>query len=59
MKTLLALFTTFALFSGVHAQPNTQTVRGRIVDAQSEFPLAGVNITLLDTDPQLYYSHSN
>ncbi len=33
------------------AQSLTQTVRGRLTDAQSGFPLAGANIIVLHTDP--------
>ncbi len=35
------------------AQTVKQTVQGRIVDAQSGFPLLGVNIIVLNTDPLL------
>lgn len=33
------------------AQSATQTIRGQIMDAQSKFPLAGVNVVVLNTDP--------
>ena len=51
MKTLFSfLLITFCLVT-TQAQQRTQTVRGRIVDTQSEFPLTGVNVIVLDTDP--------
>ncbi|MEQ9438755.1 MAG: TonB-dependent receptor [Cyclobacteriaceae bacterium] len=46
------LFLIFGLLSpSLLAQSATQTLRGQIVDAQSKFPLAGVNIIVLDSDP--------
>ncbi|MGB3777301.1 MAG: TonB-dependent receptor [Tunicatimonas sp.] len=52
MKTLLlSLFISLLTLTQALAQPRTQTVRGRIVDTQSEFPLAGVNVVVLDSDP--------
>ncbi len=40
--------------SSLYAQsPATQTIRGRIVDTQSEFPLTGVNVIVLGTDPMI------
>ena len=49
-------------FAGI-AQDITQTVRGKVVDQQSEMPLPGVNVILIDstqnkgttTDAQGYY----
>ena len=40
-----------SLPSASFAQTATQTVRGRIVDAQSGSPLPGVNVVVLNTDP--------
>ena len=51
MKTLFSYLLVTICFATAHAQPSTQTVRGRIVDTQSEFPLTGVNVVVLGTDP--------
>ena len=51
---LLAIAISIFFFSfpgSSFAQTATQTVRGRIVDAQSESPLPGVNVVVLNTDP--------
>lgn len=37
--------------STTKAQEFTQTIRGRVVDAQSKYPLAGANIVLLESEP--------
>mgnify|MGYP001627122937 CR=1 FL=1 len=37
--------------STLQAQEFTQTIRGKVVDAQSKYPLAGANIVLLDSEP--------
>ena len=50
MKHLFSLLTLMLLGYAALAQ-RTQTVRGRIEDAQSDFPLTGVNVVVLDTDP--------
>ncbi len=51
MKTLLSfLLITFCLATA-QAQQRTQTVRGRIVDTQSDFPLTGVNVVVLGIGP--------
>ncbi|MEO0333753.1 MAG: carboxypeptidase-like regulatory domain-containing protein [Bacteroidota bacterium] len=56
------LFFTFVIFfawisifvSSLYAQnPATQTIRGQIVDTQSDFPLTGVNVIVLGTDPMI------
>ena len=51
MKTLYLLLFVITFFSQAQTQPSTQIVRGRITDAQSEFPLTGVNVFVLGTDP--------
>lgn len=51
MKTLFSLFLVVFCLAAAQAQQRTQTVRGRIVDTQSEFPLTGVNVVVLGTDP--------
>lgn len=35
----------------IQAQEFTQTIRGKVVDAQSKYPLAGANIVLIDSEP--------
>ncbi len=42
---LLCAFCMFSLIS--YAQP-TQTVRGKVVDSESQYPLIGVNVVLID-----------
>ncbi len=51
-RILLVLPILFFLgfFSSVSAQL-TQTVRGVVVDAESQYPLIGVNVIVLDSDP--------
>ena len=49
MPVFFFLFTTNTLVS----QPITQVIRGKIVDNESQSPLAGVTITVMDTNPQL------
>jgi hypothetical protein len=51
MKTLLLLFVSLLTLAEAPAQTRTQTVRGRIVDTQSEFPLTGVNVVVLNSNP--------
>ena len=51
MKTLFSLLLITFCLATAQAQQRTQTVRGRIVDTQSEFPLTGVNVIVLGTDP--------
>ncbi|MDH5366096.1 MAG: carboxypeptidase-like regulatory domain-containing protein [Cyclobacteriaceae bacterium] len=55
MKTriLLTLLIAGTLQSVLHAQELTQTIRGRIVDDVSEFPLLGATIFIAETDPIL------
>ncbi|MEM6842507.1 MAG: TonB-dependent receptor [Bacteroidota bacterium] len=52
---LILIFAWISIFvSSLYAQdPATQTIRGQIVDAQSDFPLTGVNVIVLDTDPMI------
>lgn len=53
MKNLQLLLSSILLLGTLSttAQELTQTIRGRVVDAQSKFPLTGANIILQDTDP--------
>jgi hypothetical protein len=48
--TLLLLFLT-ALFGQAFAQGPTQTIRGTVLDKQSEIPLIGANVELVSIDP--------
>ncbi|MGD1892999.1 MAG: TonB-dependent receptor domain-containing protein [Cyclobacteriaceae bacterium] len=52
---LVLIFSWIIIFvSSLYAQnPATQTLRGQIVDAQSKFPLVGVNVIVLDTEPMI------
>ena len=51
MKYLVSvLFFTLWISAG-YAQERTQTIRGRIVDSQSGFPLPGVNVTVVGATP--------
>lgn len=51
--TTLLLMCTFI----VAAQENpTSTIRGSVVDAQSDFPMPGVTVILLNTDPVKRYN---
>jgi hypothetical protein len=48
---LLALIISFLTSLG-YGQSLTQTIRGKIVDADSKYPLPGATIILLNSDPQ-------
>jgi hypothetical protein len=50
MRFLLLLFGLFSAFV-VQAQPLFQTIRGRIIDKDSQAPLIGATVTVLNTDP--------
>jgi len=47
---VLPILLVLGIFSNVDAQL-TQTVRGVIVDAESQYPLIGVNVVVLDSNP--------
>ncbi len=51
MRFLCSLFLLTISLTAALAQQRTQTVRGRIVDTQSNFPLTGVNVVVVGTDP--------
>lgn len=51
MKNIKLWLFAIILFGSVQAMSQTQVVKGKIYDAQSEFPLFGANIILLDSDP--------
>ncbi len=51
MKTLLFIFSfLFAIFSIADSQP-IQNITGRVVDAESQAPLSGANVMILETGP--------
>ncbi len=39
--------------TSIQAQSLTQTIRGQLVDTQSEFPLVGANVIVLGTEPMI------
>ncbi|MDP2384796.1 MAG: TonB-dependent receptor [Bacteroidota bacterium] len=53
-KNTLILITTLLSFfyTGLFAQSNTQTVKGTVIDKQSQTPLPGVSIIILSSNPQ-------
>ncbi len=54
MKRLLFLFIAFLISSTIDAQLTeitTTTVRGVVIDKQSQFPIPGATIVLMDSDP--------
>jgi hypothetical protein len=54
MKTItLIIASVFLLISNSKAQESVQTVRGRVVDADTNQPLPGVNVVLSDTNPPI------
>ncbi|MBC8048449.1 MAG: TonB-dependent receptor [Fimbriimonadaceae bacterium] len=54
MKKLLLSITVLVLItSNTFAQNFTQTIRGQVLDKESQSPIPGVNIIILDSDPLL------
>lgn len=53
MRLFFAITFLLACFQMVNAQSLNQTIKGRIVDAQSEAPIVGVTVMILNTDPPL------
>ncbi|MCF6346926.1 MAG: carboxypeptidase-like regulatory domain-containing protein [Flavobacteriaceae bacterium] len=51
MRYIIFILTLFLLTIMVSAQQLTQTIKGKVVDQDSEVPLPYVNVVLLDTDP--------
>ncbi len=49
---LLITLSLFCFYSGFSQANLKQTLRGVVVDRETQIPLPGVNIILLDTDPQ-------
>lgn len=53
-RTVLLLIFTFAFFlTKLQAQKPAQTVRGTIFERETEFPLPGATVVILNTNPQL------
>lgn len=50
---LLSFILLFISINLVHAQINTQTVRGTVIDQESTIPLIGAAVLILDSDPQI------
>lgn len=50
-KTSLVFALFFLIVSFSFAQTLTQTVKGKVVDAETEAPLLGANVLVLDSDP--------
>ncbi|MGB0523555.1 MAG: carboxypeptidase-like regulatory domain-containing protein, partial [Flammeovirgaceae bacterium] len=53
MKQYLLLTTLFFVCYVAHAQKLTQTIRGKVIDAESQTPLIGANVYIVDSDPLL------
>ena len=53
MKTHLILLLLILSYTVSLAQPATQTIKGVVVDGQSNYPLSGASIVVLNTDPLL------
>ncbi|MFA7274325.1 MAG: TonB-dependent receptor [Crocinitomicaceae bacterium] len=51
MKTLLFFFATFFSSLLLFGQDLSQTVRGTVIDKQSQFPIPGAKVTILGTNP--------
>lgn len=50
-KTILVLLITLFIFSFSSAQTLTQTVKGKVLDAETGAPLLGANVIVLNVDP--------
>jgi len=56
VKRLSCMFILLTLSFGsqiVFAQGFTQTIKGRIIDNQTQMPLPGANVVLMNSDPQI------
>jgi hypothetical protein len=51
MKKLLLILSWILISATAHAQPITQTVRGKVTDADSRSGLPGANVVVLYSDP--------
>jgi hypothetical protein len=50
-KPLLALIILFQVIPCIYSQQITQTIRGTVVELNSEMPVVGASVVLLGTDP--------
>jgi hypothetical protein len=50
MKTFFGILFLLGISIGLHAQTYTQTLRGKVIDADSKSPIFGANIVLLNSD---------
>lgn len=50
-KLSLILFTALAFTNALQAQELSQTIRGRIIDSQSEGPVIGATVVIVNSDP--------
>ncbi|MCV9388241.1 TonB-dependent receptor [Reichenbachiella ulvae] len=50
-KVVTLLLGIIAAMLSLHVQAQTQTVKGQIIDVQSEYPLIGASIQLIGSDP--------
>ncbi len=50
-QTLKILLGIFLAFISLISSAQTQVIKGRIIDAQSEYPLIGATILIIDSDP--------
>jgi len=50
----ILILTTIAFLGNITAQQSSQNIRGIILDKQSQFPLPGVNVIVMNTSPQKF-----
>ena len=53
IRQILLVFTLMFPYSLIFSQQLTQTVKGRVVDADTEIPLPGATVIIMDTNPML------
>ncbi|MEO1054775.1 MAG: TonB-dependent receptor [Bacteroidota bacterium] len=53
MRKIFFLLSISALFYQAHAQSLTQTIKGRVLDAQSSTPIIGANVVVINSNPIL------
>lgn len=53
IKNIITFFLLFCLINTVTAQPLTQTIRGKVVELESKFPLPGATIIILSDSAQI------
>lgn len=50
-KQFILLLISLLLSSSSYAQALSQTIRGQVIDAESQIPLIGANVVIIDSDP--------